>query len=93
MPDSSIASTGSRTVSAPALTRNQTLGRHEFRCERCGYGAVACIAPRRCPMCGNSAWSVLPLTTRRCIERIEVRLQLEPHEETLEHQVEGIGVE
>jgi uncharacterized protein YqgV (UPF0045/DUF77 family) len=23
---------------------------------------------------------------------IEVRLQLEPHEETLEHQVEGIGV-
>ncbi|HUP32830.1 MAG TPA: thiamine-binding protein [Gaiellaceae bacterium] len=24
---------------------------------------------------------------------IEVRLQLEPHEETLEHQVEGVGVE
>ena len=32
------------------------LERHDFRCEGCGYGAVACIAPARSPMCGSSVW-------------------------------------
>ena len=34
------------------------LERHEFRCERCGYEAIACIAPSRCPMCGATVWSL-----------------------------------
>ncbi len=33
--------------------------RHEFRCERCGFGAVARIAPERCPVCHGSTWSLV----------------------------------
>jgi rubrerythrin len=31
--------------------------RHDYRCDVCGYGAVALKAPARCPMCGGAAWS------------------------------------
>jgi rubrerythrin len=30
---------------------------HDFECVSCGYGAVARIAPERCPMCSGSVWS------------------------------------
>jgi hypothetical protein len=40
-----------RTIVAAAQ-----LDRHEFRCEECGYGAVARIAPEFCPMCRGSVW-------------------------------------
>jgi hypothetical protein len=37
---------------------------HEFRCEGCGYGAVARIAPEFCPMCRGSVWMLATLPTR-----------------------------
>jgi predicted Zn-ribbon and HTH transcriptional regulator len=30
---------------------------HDFECASCGYGAVARVAPERCPMCSGSVWS------------------------------------
>jgi len=38
------------------LREGEPLERHEFRCEECGYGAVARIAPEFCPMCRGSVW-------------------------------------
>jgi rubrerythrin len=31
--------------------------RHDYRCDACGYGAVALKAPSRCPMCGGADWT------------------------------------
>lgn len=45
----------------PQLLRppeRRELVRREFVCSHCGYGAVASIAPKRCPMCGGSAWEL-----------------------------------
>ena len=44
------------------------IDRHEFRCEECGYGAVARIAPDFCPMCRGSVRMLAglgPAATRR----------------------------
>jgi DNA-directed RNA polymerase subunit RPC12/RpoP len=32
--------------------------KHEYQCVDCGYGAVASIAPLRCPMCGAGVWEL-----------------------------------
>lgn len=47
------------------LGQAATLERHEFRCEQCGYGAVARIAPEFCPMCRGSVWMLAGLRPAR----------------------------
>ena len=37
---------------------------HEFRCEGCGYGAMARIAPEACPMCRGSVWMLVTVPAR-----------------------------
>jgi hypothetical protein len=46
-----------RCAPPPPRPPSPELERREFTCDRCGYGAVACIAPPRCPMCGGFAWT------------------------------------
>ena len=43
-------------VRGSRLTEVGALERHDFRCEECGYGAVAPMAPEFCPMCRGSVW-------------------------------------
>jgi rubrerythrin len=32
----------------------------EFRCTKCGYGAVTISPPRQCPLCRSNAWYARP---------------------------------
>jgi hypothetical protein len=34
----------------------QTTTRQDYECVSCSYGAVARVAPERCPMCHGSEW-------------------------------------
>ena len=56
-----MAGAGAMTVQAQPAS----LERHEFRCESCGYGAVARIAPEFCPMCRGSVWMLAGVRTTR----------------------------
>jgi rubredoxin len=52
-------------MTRPVSPHPQARPRREFRCEGCGYGALAAIAPERCPMCGGSTWTLVPLREKR----------------------------